>query len=91
MELLKPAPTEPQMAKLPTPKSWRDVLPVHPAAELFPMMSEPELKEVILLRYEQGLDYHETAARLGVPLSTIQGRLKRARHALRDILMEGGA
>lgn len=28
----------------PKPKSWRDVLPVHPAAELFPMMSPDELK-----------------------------------------------
>jgi hypothetical protein len=27
------------------PKSWRDALPIHPAAELFPMMSEPELKK----------------------------------------------
>jgi hypothetical protein len=27
-------------------QSWRDVLPVHPAAELFPLMSEPELKEL---------------------------------------------
>jgi hypothetical protein len=26
-------------------KSWRDVLPIHPAAEVCPMMSEPELKE----------------------------------------------
>jgi hypothetical protein len=25
-------------------KSWREALPIHPAAELFPMMSEPELK-----------------------------------------------
>jgi hypothetical protein len=24
-------------------QSWRDVLPVHPAAELFPMMSRDEL------------------------------------------------
>jgi RNA polymerase sigma-70 factor (ECF subfamily) len=52
---------------------------------------EPELREVIVLRYEHGLDYQETAAKLGVPHSTIQGRLKRARHALRDILMGGGA
>jgi hypothetical protein len=22
------------------PKSWRDVLPIHPAAELFPLMSK---------------------------------------------------
>jgi hypothetical protein len=28
------------------PKTWRDVLPVHPAAELFPMMSEAELREL---------------------------------------------
>ncbi|GEM_PF-4565055 len=27
-------------------KSWRDVLPIHPAAELFPMMSEAELREL---------------------------------------------
>jgi hypothetical protein len=26
--------------------SWRDVLPVHPAAELFPMMSDAELREL---------------------------------------------
>jgi hypothetical protein len=26
--------------------SWRDVLPVHPAAELFPMMSQDELLEL---------------------------------------------
>jgi hypothetical protein len=28
------------------PKSWRDVLPIHPAAELFRAMSEPELREL---------------------------------------------
>src|SRR6516164_6629030 len=27
-------------------KSWRDVLPVHPAAELFPLMSIAELREL---------------------------------------------
>src|SRR5262249_6969633 len=26
--------------------SWRDHLPIHPAAELFPLMSEPELREL---------------------------------------------
>jgi hypothetical protein len=31
------------MATKPTP-SWRDVLPIHPAAELFPRMSEDELR-----------------------------------------------
>jgi len=28
------------MANSLQPKSWRDVLPIHPAAELFPLMSE---------------------------------------------------
>jgi hypothetical protein len=28
------------------PKRWRDLLPVHPAAELFPLMSEDELREL---------------------------------------------
>ena len=28
------------------PKSWRDVLPVHPAADLFPLMDKDELREL---------------------------------------------
>jgi hypothetical protein len=28
------------------PKHWRDVLPVHPAVDLFPMMSEADLREL---------------------------------------------
>jgi hypothetical protein len=28
------------------PKRWRDLLPIHPAAELFPQMSEAELREL---------------------------------------------
>jgi hypothetical protein len=28
-----------------SPFRWRDVLPIHPAAELFPLMSEAELKD----------------------------------------------
>jgi hypothetical protein len=28
------------------PKGWRAFLPIHPAAELFPLMSEAELKEL---------------------------------------------
>ena len=39
---------ESSTAQLPTSqdsaKSWRDVLPVHPAAELFPLMSPDELR-----------------------------------------------
>src|SRR5215813_9299133 len=29
-----------------TQSTWRDHLPVHPAADLFPLMSEPELREL---------------------------------------------
>lgn len=35
------APTPPKQAT-----SWRDVLPIHPAAELFPLMSPDELREL---------------------------------------------
>ena len=28
------------------PKTWRDVLPVHPAVELFPLMNKDELREL---------------------------------------------
>jgi RNA polymerase sigma-70 factor (ECF subfamily) len=47
---------------------------------------EAELEEVIRLRYEGGLDYKEIADRLGLPVSTVQGRLKRARLALKAAL-----
>jgi hypothetical protein len=35
------APNKPRQA---TAKSWRDVLPIHPAAEMFPLMSPDELR-----------------------------------------------
>ena len=36
----RPHPSDPQAAL----KSWRDVLPIHPAADLFPLMAPDELK-----------------------------------------------
>lgn len=45
-----------------------------------------ELREVILLRYEGGLRYPEIAALLDLPLSTVQGRLNRARVTLKKQL-----
>lgn len=51
---------------------------------------EPPLREVIQLRYTGGLTYEEIAERLDLPRSTVQGRLKRARVALRQALGEGG-
>jgi len=34
------------MANSSQPKSWRDVLPIHPCADLFPPIPEAELKEL---------------------------------------------
>jgi hypothetical protein len=56
-------------SKSPKTVSWRNVLPVHPAADLFPLMSEPELRKLgedikangllypIVLRCEGGRHY----------------------------------
>jgi RNA polymerase sigma factor (sigma-70 family) len=43
---------------------------------------EEELREAVLLRYEGGLDAGRSAALLGVPVTTVESRLKRAREAL---------
>ena len=45
-----------------SPKSWRDVLPVHPAAEMFPMMNETELREL-------GEDIKATGLRLPIAIT----------------------
>lgn len=50
---------------------------------------DDDLREVVLLRYEGGLDYRAIADHLDVPLSTVQGRLKRGREALRRLLLDG--
>jgi hypothetical protein len=55
------------------PKSWRDLLPVHPAAELFPMMSEEELRSL-------GEDIKKNGLREGVAL--LDGKLLDGRNRL---------
>jgi hypothetical protein len=55
------------------PKSWRDLLPVHPAAELFPMMSEEELRAL-------GEDIKKNGLREGVAL--LDGKLLDGRNRL---------
>jgi RNA polymerase sigma factor (sigma-70 family) len=40
-------------------------------------------REVLALRYREGLSYREIAERIGVPCSTVRGRIYEARRALR--------
>ena len=55
------------------PKSWRDQLPIHPAAELLPLMSEPELRE---------LGENIKAQGLKLPVAVCKGQLIDGRNRL---------
>jgi RNA polymerase sigma-70 factor (ECF subfamily) len=48
----------------------------------------PDYRAVIVLRYLEDLSYHEIAQHLGVPVSTIETRLHRAKKQLRLLLQE---
>jgi hypothetical protein len=61
-------------------KSWRDVLPVHPAADLFPMMSQDELLAL-------GEDIKKHGLREGVAL--LDGKLLDGRNRLDAMEMAG--
>jgi RNA polymerase sigma-70 factor, ECF subfamily len=47
-----------------------------------------ELREALVLRDVQGLEYKEIAAALGVPIGTVESRIFRARQRLRPLLRE---
>ena len=56
------------------PKSWRDVLPIHPAAELFPSMSESELRELAEDIKKNGLQNCVTLCKYKNKLAVLDGR-----------------
>ncbi|HBE69668.1 MAG TPA: RNA polymerase subunit sigma-24 [Planctomycetaceae bacterium] len=53
-------------------------------------MSEKD-RQLLMLKYVDGLSYGEIAARVGVTASAVQSRLHRARAALREQLIERGS
>lgn len=62
--------------------------PANEAAELWDVVARlPEdLRVPVHLYYGEGYDSGETAALLGIPASTVRGRLRRARLLLRNLL-----
>ena len=50
----------------------------------------PAFGQVLRMRYREGCSYAEIAERLGVPLSTVRGRIYEARRALRHRLTKDG-
>ena len=56
------------------PKSWRDVLPVHPAVEMFPLMSPDELKDLGADIKQKGLSQPVSLWRTETGYSLLDGR-----------------
>ena len=50
----------------------------------------PRYREIIALRYQQGLAYQEIAEILELPMGTVKTHIHRARHALADTLRARG-
>ena len=61
-----------------------DYAPVRAALERLP---EAE-REVVRLRLDEDLKFHEIAARTGAPLNTVLGRMRNATRRLREILTQ---
>lgn len=49
----------------------------------------PEDRAVLLLRYQEGLDYRQISEVMDCPPGTVASRLNRARHAIRGLLADG--
>jgi RNA polymerase sigma-70 factor (ECF subfamily) len=57
---------------------------VHQALEALPV----EYREVLIMREMEGLSYKEIADIADLPIGTVMSRLARARHALRNMLVD---
>jgi hypothetical protein len=66
------------------PKSWRDVLPIHPAAELLPAMSETELRELGEDIKKNGLQAWVTLCNYDNKLCVLDGRNRHQRTRCSD-------
>jgi RNA polymerase sigma-70 factor (ECF subfamily) len=62
-----------------------DVLSAADVAEAMAELDDPQ-RQVFVLTCVDGLSYHETAARLGIPTSTVGTRLLRTKRRLRGLL-----
>jgi RNA polymerase sigma-70 factor (ECF subfamily) len=60
---------------------------VHAAIRALP----PPLREVLVLRELEGLDYEQLARVAGIPVGTVMSRLSRARARLKELLTLSGA
>jgi RNA polymerase sigma-70 factor (ECF subfamily) len=63
---------------------WEQQSTVRRAIERLPR----DYRDVVVLRYMEDLTYDEIARHLGVPVSTIETRLHRAKKQLRQLLQE---
>jgi RNA polymerase sigma-70 factor (ECF subfamily) len=66
---------------------WEACGAVRRAIEALP----PDYRDAIVLRYMEDLTYDEIARHLGVPVSTVETRLHRAKKQLRRLLQESMA
>ena len=51
----------------------------------------PALREVLVLRELEGLEYAQIAQVASIPLGTVMSRLSRARSSMRELLTQSGA
>lgn len=65
--------------------SAEDATRIHAALAGLP----PEQREVVVLRYVQGMSYDDIAAVVGVPVGTVRSRLHYAKRTLRLVLERG--